>query len=209
MINHSNFSCLVTDSFCSVFISVRKIPEALNHLHCWHKTSSKIQYSSSIPKPTWTWEKFFYRITHPTQKLCLPMEYFEKKLWNLTCTNVVIALVDRKFNSCKILQDSCKKVQFLQDSWMQWHSYKILARFLQETVLYHKKENLARFLQDSCKNLWSITRILQDLARNKPSVYTLCSDNLCISPKTQHNQPLQENFDELHNCWTHFVIEHL
>ena len=59
-----------------------------------------------------------------------------------------VPLVDRKFSSCKILQDSCKKVQFLQDSWMQWNSYKILARFLQETVLYRKKENIARFLQE-------------------------------------------------------------
>ena len=121
----------------------------------------------------------------------------------------IFALVDRKIVSCKIMQDSYKKVQFLQDSWMQWHSYKILARFLQETVLYHKKEILARLLQDSCKNLWSITSILQDLARNKSSVYTLCSDNLCTSPKTKHNQPLQVKFDELYNCWTHFVIEHL
>ena len=47
------------------------------------------------------------------------------------------AVIDRKFTSCKILQDSyklgqsCKivqKVQFLQDSWMQWHSCKLLAR---------------------------------------------------------------------------------
>ena len=79
-------------------------------------------------------------------------EYGSKSLFPVEKAAIEVlsdaSLVDRKFNSCKILQDSCKKVQFLQDSWMQWHSYKILARFLQETVLYHKKENLARFLQE-------------------------------------------------------------
>ena len=40
-------------------------------------------------------------------------------------------------------------------------------------------------------------------------VYTLRSDNLCISPKSKHNQPLEVKFDEFYTCWTYFVIEHL
>ena len=69
---------------------------------------------------------------------------------------------------------------FLQDSC------KILAR------------NCALSQEDSCKNLRFVTIILQDLGRNKSSVYTLRSDNLCISSKSKHNEPLEVKFDELY-----------
>ena len=111
--------------------------------------------------------------------------------------------------SYKILQVSCKKVQFLQDSWMQWLPCRILAKFLQDSCKKLCSISRRKILQDSCKNLCSITRILQDLARNKSSVYKLRSDNLCISPKSKHNQPLEVKIDELYTCWTYFVIEYL
>ena len=82
------------------------------------------------------------------------------------CENVNIALVDRKFNSCKILQDSCKKVQFLQDSWMQWHSCKILARFLQDSCKKLCSITRRKILQDSCK----ILAIICDLSRESRKI---------------------------------------
>ena len=90
------------------------------------------------------------------QMLHLTQKTEAKNFRIFSCYN--LSLVNKKFISCKILQVSCEKVQFLQDSWMQWLSCKILARncalsqegkscknlgrFVQEFVLYHK--NLAR-----------------------------------------------------------------
>ena len=70
--------------------------------------------------------------------------------------------------------DMLRQMAFLQISWMQWHSCIILAR------------------------------ILQDLASDKTSVYTLCSDKLCISTKSKHNKLLEIKFDELYTCLTYF-----
>ena len=61
---------------------------------------------------------------------------------------------------------------------------------------------------ESCKKRFFV-RNLQVFARNKLSVYTLRSDNLCISPKYKHNQPLEVKCDEIYTCWTYFVLEHV
>ena len=76
-----------------------------------------------------------------------------------TLMDHLVSLIDRKFISCKILQVSCKlrtsckiftKNQFLQDSWMQWHSCKVPARILQDVPN----------LQEYCKILREINFLL-------------------------------------------------
>ena len=91
------------------------------------------------------------------------------------------------------------------------HPHRFLATILKEQSSLASTEkswgNLARtFKKLTCKNLARLERILQDLASNKFCVYILRSDNLCISPKSKHNQPLEVKFDELCSCWTYFVI---
>ena len=76
--------------------------------------------------------------------------------------NSAITLVDRKFNSCKILQDSYKKVQFLKDSGMQWHSCKILARncaLSQGGKSYKILARLRALSHESCKILQEINHL--------------------------------------------------
>ena len=89
---------------------------------------------------------------------------------------------------------------------MQWHSCKIRARncalsqevkSCQFLVIEHS------FLEEYCKNFArfsQLARILQGIARYKFSVCTLRSDNLCISPKSEHNQPLDVKFDDNYSC---------
>ena len=83
--------------------------------------------------------------------------------------------------------------------WLTKISFR--ARFLDAMAIF----------QDSCKKLCSITtRIVQNfpnlkescknLQKIKFSVDTLRSDNLWISQKSKHNQPLQVKFDELYTC---------
>ena len=62
-----------------------------------------------------------------------------------------------------------------------------------------------QFLQEKGINQKYIARIWQDLARSKLCVNTLGSDDLCISPKSKHNQPLEVKFEKLHTCGAYFV----
>ena len=81
-------------------------------------------------------------------------------------------------------------------------SCKFLATIWQHFFISCK--NFARVV--SCKNAIFV-RILQNLARNKLSLNTLRSDNLCISPKSKRIQSLEVKFDEIYTYWTHYVIE--
>ena len=96
----------------------------------------------------------------------------------------------------QLLQKSCKIL-------LKNTSCKILATVLQHFVISCK--NFARVVS-LAKNaifariLQDLGRILQDLARNKLSLNTLRSDNLCFSPKSKHNQPLEVKFDEPYTC---------
>ena len=141
-----------------------------------------------------------------------------KKIWQkikiITVDN--LTLVHKKSNFCKnrakllqseqLLQNSCKKIYL--------------------TRLVNLKVTLAKFLNQSCNTLFLakillelcflnirrkafFERFLQDSCKQKFPVYTLHSDDLCVSPKSKHNQPLEVKFDELYTCWTYFVIEHL
>ena len=107
-------------------------------------------------------------------------------------TNVT-TVVHQKNNFCKNLAKFLQSTQLLQNSCKKY-------------ILQNSCNNLAtlfHFLQKFCKSCVFckknaiFVRILQDLARNKISSNTLRSDNLCISPKSKHNQPLELKFDEL------------
>ena len=73
----------------------------------------------------------------------------------------------------------------------------------------YRKFISGKILQKSCDRAQIPARILQDLAGHKFSVHTVHSENLCISPKGKHNQPLEVKFDELYTCSRYFVNEHV
>ena len=107
-----------------------------------------------------------------------------------------------------ILQNSCNPYNFCKIFVENTYLARLvnlevnLAEFLQQYC--NTFSFLAKILQELCflnlaRNAFFV-RTLQNLARNKFFVYTLRSDNLCISPKSKHNQPLEVEFDELYTC---------
>ena len=120
-----------------------------------------------------------------------------------------MTLVDRKFNSCKILQDSSKKssilARFLDAMAFLQDSCKILAR---NCALSRRK-----ILQDSCKILARICDLSRESCKILQEINHLYTHYVLII-YAFHQKPSRINryrkiFDELYNCWTHFVIEHL
>ena len=97
---------------------------------------------------------------------------------------------------CKNLAKFLHSIQLFCKILVKNTSCKILAAILQHFFISCK--NLARVVFLAKNAIFA--RFLQDLARNKLSLNTLRSDNLCISPKSKHNQPLEVKFDELYTC---------
>ena len=122
--------------------------------------------------------KFHRSLVHKKNNFCKNLAKFSQSIQLLQTSN-------KKYKSCKIGEfgsNSCKLFATILQNF--FNSCKIFARVV---------------LLESCKKCIFV-KILQDLARNKLSVYTLRSDNLCISPKSKYNQPLKVKFDELYTC---------
>ena len=103
---------------------------------------------------------------------------------------------------------SSQKKQLLQKFFKFLAIKTTCAKFLQQsrnTLLFISCKRFARvaFL---AVNAISV-KILQDLSSNILPLNTLRSDNLCVSPESKHNEPLQVKIDEIYISWKYFVIE--
>ena len=82
-----------------------------------------------------------------------------------------------------MLQNSCNQYTFS-------HKKYILQNCNNLATLFHL-QNVARVVSLAKNAIF---------ARNNLSLNTLRSGNLCISPKSKHNQPLEVKCDELCTC---------
>ena len=111
--------------------------------------------------------------------------------------------------SLQLLQNSRKKYISCKIGELESKSCKILATILLHFLISCKHFARVLFLE-SCKKCIFCKNRGRNLAKSNLSVYSLLrSDNLYISPKSKHNQPLEVKFDELYTCWAYFVIEYV